>query len=254
MLASAASVVWHYAPDFTLYDVMETLYDSGSVLSNTADFCLGAACGDTKRVTVCEAVQKACDIGGANCPGPNQLPQCELWDMDPVDVSLFNFNDFDATSTGTLMEYQEHVNSSGDVVIQPMVNASCSERSSRLDEQDGVALSVLAECPDSQSYGVGAKPWTAPQPFGGPCTDCSMSLGSSMIRLTGTSNFSNFTMPTLSIKNTSGVTTNYSLGSLSGMNIAISFSNLNFGSISSATFSGFGSTGTSVSNSLYVND
>ena len=56
------------------------------------------------------------------------------------------------------------------------------------------------------------------------------------------------------IKNTSGVTTNYSLGSLSGTNISISFSNLNFGSISSATFSGVGSTGASVSNSLYVND
>ena len=73
-----------------------------------------------------------------------------------------------------------------------------------------------------------------------------------MLTLTGISNFSNYTSPTLSVKNTAGVTTKYSLGSLSGMNISISLPNLNFGSLKSATFSGIGSGGTSVSDALYI--
>ena len=174
--------------------------------------------------------------------------------MDPIDVSTFDFGSFDVSSVGTSVEYQEYVDAEGTVTVEPLVNAACSERSSRLDEQDGAVVSQLAECPESQNYGIGARPWTAPQPFGGPCTDCAMSMGTQMIRLTGLSNFSSFSMPTLSVKSTAGVTTNYSLGSLSGMSISISFPNLNFGSISSASFSGIGSTGSSVSDSLYLNN
>ena len=79
-----------------------------------------------------------------------------------------------------------------------------------------------------------------------------MSLGTSLLTLTGTTNFNTFSMPTLSVENTSGIKTNYSLGSLSGMNISISLSNVSFGSIKSASFTGIGSGGSSVTSSLYV--
>ena len=81
-----------------------------------------------------------------------------------------------------------------------------------------------------------------------------MSTLSSMVRLTGTTDFGNYTSPTLKVKDTSGVTTNYSLGGLSGTSISISFPNLDFASVKSASFSGITGTGSSVSDALYVNE
>ena len=81
-----------------------------------------------------------------------------------------------------------------------------------------------------------------------------MSTMTSMLRLTGASDFGTYSSPTLSIKETSGVTTNYSLGSLSGTSISITFPNLNFANVKSASFSGITGGGSSVTDSLYVND
>ena len=79
-----------------------------------------------------------------------------------------------------------------------------------------------------------------------------MSVGTSLLTLTGNTNFNTFTMPTLSVESTSGTKTHYSLGSLNGMNVSISLANISFGSIKSASFTGIGSGGSSMTSSLYL--
>ena len=254
VLSSAAASVWYYRPELTFFDVMELVYDGATTLSNLPDFCEGGACGDTKRVTVCESVQKACDSGLGACPAAGSLPVCDGWDQSPIDTSSFDFANFDASAGATTMAYQEHVDAEGTVTVASLVNASCSEVATNLGEQDGNAVNQLAQCPESQAYGITAKPWTAPQPWGGNCDGCYMSTLSSMLRLTSSTDFSSYSSPTLSVKSNTGTVTNYSLGSLSGKDISISFSNLSLGNVSSASFTGISGTGSSISNSLYVND
>ena len=78
-----------------------------------------------------------------------------------------------------------------------------------------------------------------------------MFVDSGTIALTSlTSDFSLYSSPTLSVTDTAGSTTNYSLGSLSGFNITMSFGS-SFGSVKSATFSGYTSS-YSFSNPIYI--
>ena len=73
--SAIAAVVWSYRPDLSAEQVMEMVYEGGADIGRPATFCLdGSDCGAARRVSMCGAVQEACETGLGSCPA--SVPAC----------------------------------------------------------------------------------------------------------------------------------------------------------------------------------
>ena len=148
-----------------------------------------------------------------------------------------DYGTFDAYSKGYFLEYDTATYN------DPICGA--------VELTNSIGLTVTStECPESQSYGDGALPFTVPQPEGDPCPNCAAYFGSDTARLYNPYGFSSYSSPTLSVTSNTGTVTNYGLGSLSGTNINLAFGSSVFNNASSVKFTAVKS-GTSYSSPLY---
>lgn len=264
VVATAAAAMWRYNQNYPLQRVMRDLYSSGEHIEETitvgststtvkvkAEFCHAKICRNSKRITVCKAMQKY-----------NSSITCGSWarESDPSPSTTAQKTAFVGASLASTLQHHGYVSlgmtssaatdpvcGSGNTSLYPEVNV------------DGIDYIETDLCPEDQAYNYTAAPWTLPQPEGGDggCGggDCGMFASNGIVALSSTgTNFSLFASPTLSVTNTSGTVTNFSLGSLSGFNISLSFGMGAFGSsstIKSASFSGYTSS-YSFSNPIYL--
>ena len=239
VVSSAAAVAWFYRPEKSAHDIMMDLYRGGNYIPRRADFCLGRPSGcpaRARRVTVCGAVRRAC-WGGAGPHCPAAMARCPGWDRRPADIAALDYGTFDAYSKGYFLEYDTATYN------DPICGA--------VELTNSIGLTVTStECPESQSYGDGALPFTVPQPEGDPCPNCAAYFGSDTARLYNPYRFSSYSSPTLSVTSNTGTVTNYGLGSLSGTNINLAFGSSVFNNASSVKFTAVKS-GTSYSSPLY---
>ena len=264
VVATAAAAMWRYNQNYPLQRVMRDLYSSGETIEETttvgstsathtvkADFCHSQTCRQSKRITVCKAMQKY-----------NSAMSCGTWakESDPTPNTTAEKTAFTGASLASTLSHHGYVSlgmtssastdpvcGSGHTNLYPEVNV------------DGIDYIETEMCPEDQAYNYTAAPWTLPQPSGGGggCGggDCGMFASNGIVALSSTSmNFNLFSSPTLSVTNNSGTVTNFSLGSLSGFNISMNFGSGAFGSsssIKSASFSGYTSS-YSFSNPIYL--
>jgi hypothetical protein len=239
VVSSAAAVAWFYRPEKSAHDIMMDVYRGGDYIRKRADFCLGRPSGcpaRTRRVTVCGAVRRACR-GGAGVHCPAAIARCPGWDRSPADIAALDYGTFDAYSKGYFLEY------TATTYTDPVCGAV------ELANSTGFTVTTT-ECPESQSYGDGALPFTVPQPEGDPCPNCAAYFGSDTARLYNPYGFSGYSSPTLAVTSNTGTVTNYGLGSLSGTNINLAFGTSVFSGASSVKFTAVKS-GTSYSSPLY---
>jgi hypothetical protein len=243
---------------------MRDLYNSGEAIEETttigstattktvkAEFCHSKVCRDSKRITVCKAMQKY-----------NSAITCGSWakESDPIPNTTAQNTAFAGTSLASTLQHNGYVSLA--MSIPALTDPVCGSGSTSLYPEvnvDGINYVETEMCPEDQAYNYTAAPWTLPQPEGGDggCGggDCGMFASDGIIALSSTyTNFSLFSSPTLSVTNNTGTVTNFSLGSLSGFNLSLNFGFGAFGSsssIKSASFSGYTSS-YSFSNPIYL--
>ncbi len=264
VVATAAAAMWRYNQHYPVQRIMRDLYASGEAVEETvtigstsvtqnvdAEFCHGKTCRESKRITVCDAMAKY-----------NSSITCGTWgkEADPIPSTAAEKATFTAASLATALHHSGYVSlgMSSTAVTDPVCGSGHTSLYPDVTV-DGINYLESEMCPEDQAYNYTAAPWTLPQPSGGGggCGggDCGMFASSGMVALSSTSmNFNLFSSPTLSITNTSGAVTNFSLGSLSGFNISMNFGAGAFGSsssIKSASFSGYTSS-YSFSNPIYL--
>ena len=74
--SAAAAVVWSYRPELSAEAVMNIVYEGGAETGRPTMVCRGEDCDRTShRVSMCGAVQEACNDGQGRCP--QLAPQCD---------------------------------------------------------------------------------------------------------------------------------------------------------------------------------
>ena len=240
VVAAAAATAWFYRPNEALYTIMQYVYQGGRTVGTRADFCRssGTPCrARTKRATICGAARRACRSTGPGGFCPSYFGSCSSWNRAPAAVGALDYSGFDSAATDFNFEYA--LASTGDPACGTIQLAYSKDYSSS------------SECPDLQFYGSGATPWTSPQPEGDPCPNCVGYISSDEVRLSNPYGFGGYSSPTLSVTNSSGITTNYGLGSLSGTSVNVYFGSSVLSGSRTISFSGI-SGGVSYSSSLYL--
>jgi hypothetical protein len=68
------SASWGYAPNMTGAQLMAHIFAAGTDLGQPANFCIGLACANIRRVELCSSIAAVCAAGGTRCPAT--LPAC----------------------------------------------------------------------------------------------------------------------------------------------------------------------------------
>ncbi|MBN1205932.1 MAG: S8/S53 family peptidase [Myxococcaceae bacterium] len=174
VVSGVVSTLWGYRPELSGPEVMALVRQGSVDLEELADFCLGGdpcplSATDPRRsihrVSLCQALMKACEAGAGNCPDPTLLDDCpsRADSLPQLDASELAEIDSKLTLTvdGSLLD-----------VDLPPVLPVCQHAALR-------ALSWSYDetvCPLRQYYGIPLQPWTNPQPSKNPCTLCLMQV------------------------------------------------------------------------------
>lgn len=153
--SAAAAVVWAYHPGLAPVEVMQLVYAAGAPLSVAADYCQGAYCGGSRRVSICAALRGSCALlGGAYCPASvvcDARSASETALPPPPDLTGLIYS---ATASASVAH--------GWRVPTPC-NAVVLSSSSSGPENP---------CPAEQLFSMSRAPWADPQPDADPCPDC----------------------------------------------------------------------------------
>lgn len=157
--SAVAAVVWSYRPELSADEVIEFVYEGGADLGRPADVCMGQGpCERTAhRVSMCGAVEAACDSGAARCP--SSVPSCAHKPAGRI-------------ARPEYVELQTaYVVSADDMVRVGDVGWPChGELFAPLGSE------VQNPCPASQLFGAAPLAAVAPQPRGDPiCPHCAYS-------------------------------------------------------------------------------
>ncbi len=177
-VSGIAASVWGYRPSLAAAEVMDMVHSSGVDLFRAADFCLGGLtcpweAGDVRRtvrrVSLCEAIHKACGAALDACPDPATLPICNTRIAYSDARPRFTAGDY-ATLAAT-----PAITVDASVVrysLPPI--AACS---APILYNDAWAYPENP-CPEDQYYSALVEPWTLSQPGTYPCPSCSVTAKS----------------------------------------------------------------------------
>jgi hypothetical protein len=94
VVSSIAAVVWHLQPELTPAEVMRLITRSGDELDTQADFYAWKwllsklmAAPNARRLSLCQAVQQACEPNGKRCPDLEPLSKCPAWAPKPAELA-----------------------------------------------------------------------------------------------------------------------------------------------------------------------